>query len=193
MTTLTDKDLIKKVAEGDEKSFELLYDTYWEILFRVAYNKVNSVEIAKELVQDLFTDIWYKRENLTNIKDVKPYLIGALKYTVLDYIRKQVVRDKYVKEVLNVALRNGYDCFDNVSFNETKNVIFDHIEKLPDQCRKVFKLSRFEHLSIKEIAARLDLSPKTVENHIGRALRILKANLKDDHIYMEVLILLFVW
>lgn len=190
---MEEKELIKKVAEGDELSFELLYDSYWEVLFKIAYNKLGSVEVAKELVQDLFTDLWFKRENLANVKGVKPYLIGALKYTVLDYIRKQIVRDKYVKEVMNSVVRNGYDCFENVSYNETKNIIFEHIDKLPAQCQKVFKLSRFEHLSVKDIATRLGLTPKTVENHIGRALRILKTNLKDNQVYFELLMILFVW
>ncbi|MEQ9286642.1 MAG: RNA polymerase sigma-70 factor [Cyclobacteriaceae bacterium] len=190
---MKDKDLILQVANGDERAFEALYNSYWELLFRIAYNKVQSVEISKELVQDLFTELWFKRENLNNIRDIKPYLIGALKYTVLDYIRKQTVRDRYVKEVINTMVRNDYDCFENVSYHETRNVIFEEIDRLPQQCKKVFKLSRFEHLPVKEIALKLSLSPKTVENHIGRALKILKANLKDNPAYLEAMVLLFVW
>lgn len=190
---MNDKFLIQQVVEGDEKSFEMLYDRHWEMLFRIAHSKVGSIELAKEIVQDLFTDLWFKRENLINIKEVKPYLIGALKYTVLDHIRKQTVRDRYVKEVMNTVVRNGYDCFENVSFNETKNVVFEQIELLPVQCKKIFKLSRFEHLATKEIAFKLNLSPKTVENHIGRALKILKTNLKDHQVHLDVLIILFIW
>ncbi len=190
---LKDKLLLQQVAKGDEQAYKMLYDRYWEVLYRVAYCKVGSAEVAKELVQDLFVDLWFKRENLSNIKEARLYLIGALKYAVLDYIRKQTVRDKYVKEVMNTVLRNDFDCFENVSFNETQHIIFEQIEQLPLQCKKVFKLSRFEHLSVKDIAIRLELSPKTVENHIGRALRILKTGLKEQRAHLEVFILLFMW
>ena len=173
-----DKQLIALISEDNSEAFKQLFDRYWEPLFAAAVHRLQSDELAKDVLQELFIGLWEKRGSLTIQSNVAGYLFTALKHRIINKIKAENTREKYEKMT--------------IQFYETNNLATEHqffkkhlqeeMEKkageLPDRCREVFELSRMEQLSHKEIGKKLNISPKTVENHIGRALKVLRPHLK---------------
>ncbi len=178
ITCHTDEELIGLLRRGEKDAFDALYRRYWRKLYLLAYQKLRSRELAEELVQDLFISLWMKRENLQIHGSVGAYLGMATRYMIIKFFEKERVQHQYQQ---TVALRPMYanTTEDEVFFHDLQEVIEQEISKLPEKCRQVFQLSRHDNLSQKEISLRLDISEKTVENHIGKALRLLRISLKD--------------
>ena len=175
----TEKEYWKKIQTGDELAFKKLYDTYWEGLFLKAQHGLDSFEMAQEVVQDIFTDLWVRRDKITIQKNIGAYLFAALKYRVLDTIRKQIVRDKYVHSILKSAQNHDNSTLDQIVYDDLHESISEAIQQLPKKCQEVFELSRFHHHSHREIAQKLGISEKTVENQITKALKFLKSHLNE--------------
>jgi RNA polymerase sigma-70 factor (family 1) len=180
--------LILLLRQGDEEAFEILYNRYWEKLLTVAYHRIGSMEVAKELVQDVFANLWRRRQQLTIKTTFGAYIFSAMKYTVLDYIRAQVVKEKYVAAIKNAVHPTDNTTVDFIAYEELNRTLEQEIGKLPEKCGMVFRLSRMEHYSTKEIAEKLQISPKTVENQITKALKLLRVNLRE---FTTLLVLLF--
>lgn len=177
--TYNEKLLICLLQQGDGKAFEILYNRYWEKLLTVAYHRTGSMETAKELVQDVFTNLWRRRHQLTINTTFAAYIFSAMKYTILDHIRAQAVKEKYVSAIKNTARQADNTTLDFMAYEELNSILEKEINKLPEKCRMVFRLSRMEHCSTKEIAHKLQISPKTVENQITKALKLLRINLQE--------------
>jgi RNA polymerase sigma-70 factor (family 1) len=177
----TDEELLALLKNGQEDAFDLLYYRYRNKLVAIAYNRLKSKEVAEELVQDVFTDIWQKRFSLQLRNKLSSYLCTAIKYTVLDHIRKQKNNDKYIAEMLK-TVDNASPSIEEVLYvDELDYHLNKSIDSLPEKCREVFILSRFEDYSVREIAEKLNISPDTAKYHIAQALKKLRVNLK--HIY----------
>lgn len=142
-----------------------------------AFKVLNDKAAAEDIVQDIFLDLWRKRHELS-IENTSSYLFSAVKYRVLNYIRKNKVPMTDLDFVDKFNTLNSTEEF--IDFKELRQTLDDAISDLPDQCRKVFTMSRFDHMSNKEIAEKLNLSLRTVENHISLALRKLRPKLKDS-------------
>jgi len=176
---MSDKSLFDALAKGDEQAFTVLYEKYWEKLFVVALNRVQSVEVAKELVQDLFTDLWKNRSRIVIRKNVSSYLFGALRNIILDHIRQEIVREKYIRHISRFHHSQDNSTADQLGLSDLNNAMKEAVDHLPPRCRQVYELSRNEHFSNREIADRLHISHKTVENHITKALKILRHYLRE--------------
>lgn len=146
-------------------------------LVNVALQKVDSTETAKELVQDVFLYLYQRKDHLQIISSLKAYLFSALKNKIINHYHRQLTREKYEKSVgsnLKIATNNLHDDYEA---KELKQLLDKKINELPPQCKKVFLMSREEQLPYKEIAERLHISENTVDQHIQKALRILKASI----------------
>ena len=174
-----DFNLLDQLRQGDEKAFAALYHTYWQSLLNAAIHRLGTIETAQEVVQDVFTSIWQRRETLVVTTSVAAYLHTALKYKVLDYLRAQKVKDKYVQSIKQKATAYSHSTAETVALHELDHALHQGIKQLPEKCRLIFSLSRFEHHSTQEIATELHISPKTVENQIGKALRLLRVSMKE--------------
>ncbi|CAA9235901.1 MAG: hypothetical protein AVDCRST_MAG56-1195 [uncultured Cytophagales bacterium] len=183
----TDQDLVQLLQQGDKKAFDALYGRYWRKLYLLAYQKLRSRELAEELVQDLFISLWTKRESLQITSSVGAYLGMAVRYMIIKFFQKERVHHQY-EQTAALAPAYANTTEDEVFFNDLQEVIEQEINKLPEKCREVFQLSRHDHLSQKEISVKLHVSEKTVENHIGKALRLLRLSLKD---FITSVVLLF--
>ena len=171
--------------QGDEKAFEALFRNYYPSLCQSANRLLNDPDEAEETVQNVFISLWEKRENMEIQVSVKSYLYRAVHNAALNRIKHRKVRKQYEEEQL--AMVSHAEPASHLSLeNELERQIQDAIEGLPEQCRLVFKLSRFEELKYAEIAGRLGISVKTVENHMGKALKVLREKLKD---YLVLLII----
>ena len=178
---LSDEKLLALLKDGHEEAFDQLYFRYRNKLLSVAYNRLKSKEIAEEIVQDIFADIWQKRQTLQIRNNLSSYLCTAIKYAVLDYIRSQDTKDAYVAEMMKVAESAESPIEQGVEFSELDFHVNKSIDALPEKCREVFTMSRYENYSVREIAEKLNISPETAKYHIAHALKTLRLNLK--HIY----------
>lgn len=162
----------------DRGTFEAIYSLYWEKVFGTCYHHIQDVDLANEIVQDIFCSLWERRETLVIQGPVENYLIKAAKYKVIDYLRR---KPRHV-EVSHEGLAET--C---VSPNCTENEVFYHslneqlgvlVDKLPCQCQQVYRMSRERGLDTKAIASELLISEKTAKNHLNKALNFLRLHLE---------------
>ena len=166
------------LQNGDQEAFESLYQRYWRKLYLLAYQKLRNRDLAEELVQELFMSLWMKREHLQIRTSVGAYLGMAVRYMIIKFFQRERVHQQYEQFAIRPSL-HANTTEEDVHFHNLQEVIEQEINKLPHKCREVFLLSRQDNLSQKEISLQLRISEKTVENHIGKALRHLRLNLKD--------------
>lgn len=165
-----DETLLTSLLEDDEDAFKQIYKRYAPGLYAAAYNLFRDKPICEDLIQELFADLWIKRKNL-NIKSLKPYLYTSVKNRALMAMRSGRTM---LNETALEKLIADYATDDRLNIRELNDVLNKSIDNLPDKCREIFQLSRNEHLSNKEIAERLNISVKTVENQMTIALRRLR-------------------
>lgn len=175
---LADEILIKLLKADDEAAFKEIYNRYWKQLFNAAYYRLASKEAAKEILQNLFLHIWEKRSSLT-IGILESYLHVAVKNRVINYIESVLVQKKYQQHIKETWSNQSIETEATVQYNELYLAFQKAIQQLPPKTRDVFKMSRMEHLSVKEIAQQLNISEKAVEYHITSSLKTLRINLKD--------------
>ncbi|RCH55301.1 RNA polymerase sigma-70 factor [Mucilaginibacter hurinus] len=170
-----DSKLLELLRLDDRNAFELLYNRYSAKIFKVANTLFRDKDVCEDLVQELFIDLWFKRHQL-HIENLQAYLKVAIKNRVLVYVRTQ-------KATIDVSviedLMDKYATDSKLMHDDIAKLLEESIAGLPEKCRQIFILSRKEYLSNKEIAARLNLSVKTVENQITIALRYLRTGLTD--------------
>lgn len=179
--------LFSRLREGDELAYAEIYHSHSKFLLQAAYQKTKDKIVAEDLVQNIFISIWEKRETLA-VKDARHYLLGCLKYSVINYIRSQMVENKYIAFSKNQQ-EAGADIYSRIELNDLSEILEKGISSLPEKTQEIFRLSRFEHQSTKKISTGLNISEKTVEYHITRSLKFIKAYLKNN--YLFALIFLF--
>jgi RNA polymerase sigma-70 factor (ECF subfamily) len=179
---------IEALSEGDITVFEMLFRTYYQPLCNYAYTFLQDREDAEEIVQSTFLMVWEKRDTLSIRTSVKPYLYAMVRNACLNVLKHEKIKQRYAGEEIALADRAHDSVSQSVATNELEQKIRLAMEALPEQCRLVFKLSRFEELKYAEIAEQLNISIKTVENHMGKALRIMREQLRDFLPLMVILL-----
>jgi len=182
---LPDDQLLVTLQAGDITAFEMIFKTYYQPLCNYAYSFVHDRDEAEEIVQATFLSVWEKKDNLTIHTGVKPYLYAMVRNAALNVLKHEKIKQQHATVELAVAERSAESVTRTVMASELEDRIYKALNKLPEQCRLVFKLSRFEELKYAEIAEQLNISIKTVENQMGKALKIMREQLKD---YLPLLI-----
>jgi len=160
----------------NRRTFEDVYNRYWEKVYAVCYNNIKDVEIAKEMVQDIFKSLWERRAEL-ELDNVERYLVRSAKLKAFEFIRNKTTRQK-IDEFNYQGCVNSSNCTEEqVLFNNLKENVDLLVDTLPCQCKKVYKMSREDGLSNKEISEKLMISERAVEYHITRAMTTLKLKL----------------
>jgi len=184
----TDAALIAAINGNDTKAFRQLYERYQEDMYRLALRKIQSEEIAEEIVQEVFVGLWEKRHRLV-ISDIRSYLFRSVKNGVLDHIRAQIVRQNYANEYA-FEIEPSYNNTDDIlALYELTAAIHSGMDSLSEKTREIFRFNRLEALSAEEISKILDLPKRTVEYHITLALRVMRTSLKDYLPFWLLLIL----
>jgi len=174
---LSDDELLEALGQDDVLVFEEIYNRYWQKLYVAAYNRLKDREAAQEIIQDFFTNFWINRARLNIHSSLQGYLFSAIKYSVLNYLRAENIRTAY-NEILLLADNSPYNSTEEyLNCKELTKIIVSEVKQLPPKCRSVFELSRNQYKTNKEIANLLDISEKTVENHLTKALRYLRVNI----------------
>lgn len=188
-------DLLLQIQNGDMNAFEELYFNMQPRLFAFSKKFIENNEIARDIVQEIFFEFWENRRTTTIKSSVNAYLFRTLHNKCLNYIRDLKVREKYssyvdikLKEAELFFFDQEQDSYKSIFFKEVQEIFNESMKNLPDSCREIFVLSRMKGLSNKEIADQLNISVRTVENQIYRALKVLKVSLKD---YLPLLPFLF--
>jgi RNA polymerase sigma-70 factor (ECF subfamily) len=193
MTTLkaqTESKLLIRLKNGDERALRELYEIYWEKLFISAYNLLKNREVCEDILQEIYISLWNKRETLTITTTLQNYLYACVTYKVYDFFRKN-------SGIIKTELLENFDQRIQAANPETALMhqelvvhINNAIESLPEKCKVVFKLSREEQLTHKEIAEKLNISTKTVEAHITKSLRLLRISI-GSHLSVGLVFFLF--
>jgi RNA polymerase sigma-70 factor, ECF subfamily len=172
----------------DELVFEQLFKTHFQHLFNFAFQYLPDEDIAKDITQNVFVKLWEHRTSIDTQKSVQSYLFTSVRNSCINHIRDH---KKYNSRILDVELaeiESGIKT-DNYEYIELEQKINKILGSLPEKCRKVFEMSRFENKKYKEIAIELDISEKTVEAHMSKALKSLKEHLRE-YLISVLLILL---
>ncbi|UOE46531.1 sigma-70 family RNA polymerase sigma factor [Mucilaginibacter sp. SMC90] len=176
----SDEDLFGAVKRNDKKAFNLLYDRYWELVYKKTFSYLHDTETCMGIVNDIFVNIWEKRDAL-NIITFKNYVTSAARYRVYNVIKANntspltYIEDYQKLDGLNVVYNNAES---NIQTNELTTDLDLLLDKLPARCKEIFLLSRVSHLTNAEIAERLSISKRAVENQISLAVKHLKPHFK---------------
>ncbi len=157
----------------------MMFKNYYQPLCRYANTFMNDSDEAEEIVQGSFITIWEKRQTIDITTSVKAYLYRAIRNACLNQIKHQKVKKLYADHELKTGEKYSEATDQSTLRDELENKIQAAIKTLPEQCRIIFQLSRFEELKYQEIADQMNLSVKTVENQMGKALKIMREQLRD--------------
>lgn len=182
-----EKDLIVRLKAGDQTAFELLFHFYYPGLVMYSVQFTTDRMEAEEIVQDFFVRFWQKHQQILLTDSLKSYLFLSVKNGSLNYLKHKKVEEKYIKKMAELSGRHiAYDP-DLYLASELQEKVKNAIDLLPEKCREIFIMSRIQGLKNEEIATNLNLSKRTVETQISKALKVLRIELKD---YMGLMILL---
>jgi RNA polymerase sigma-70 factor (family 1) len=178
--SLSDGELWNLIVKDNHHAFTMLFQRHWLRLYKTAQRYVKDDEAAEEIVHDLFLNIWKRREYL-QINDFNKYFKAAARYQVYAYLKAQKAvsleyRDDISEENIGHELNSGQE---KISYQELEDQLAHHLNSLPERCQEIFSLSRTYHLNNNEIAEKLGISKRTVENQITRALQSIRFNMKD--------------
>lgn len=176
MKQQTDNELLALLTTGDESSFEALYQRYWKKMFIIASNRLDYPEDAEEIVQDIFVSLWHRRATLKHDLNLAVYLAVSVKYRVIKALGKQRLQRRYVDSLLG-DIRMDDSTQEWLAFEELQEQLAAYVAQLPEKCQLVFRLSREDGLSQRQIAEKLGISEKTVESHLGKAFKTLRTKL----------------
>lgn len=175
---------------GNESAFTKIYNTYWKKLYYIAYRLLKDTDAAEEIVQEVFLTLWKKRETL-NIQCVNNYLGAMTRYAVYRYLAKE--KQYRIKES-NVALLNASAiCEIDIDNKILLEIITELSNKLPEKCRLVFQYNKLQDQSLTDVAEKLNISQKTAEAHLTKALRMIRADMgsaSQDVLYIIVMLTL---
>jgi len=183
MVSTGNDDMNKSFSLVDLKSFESIFREYYQMLCSYAYRFVNDTDTAEEIVQELFYKLWEKRSELQVNSSIKSYLFSAVHNRCLKFIEHRNVEAKYRNYYLLHGSEIDYEQQNSSNVRELQGIIERTLDSLPERCSRIFRLNRFEGLKYNEIAVKLSISVKTVEANMGKALKLLRRNLKH---YVEI-------
>lgn len=171
---LSDQELTALLKEGDQTAFAMIYQRYYRVLFIHALKKLQDEEEAKDIIQELFTTLWVKRETVLQDTNFTAFLYTIVRNRVLDYYAHKTVSTKYIDSLQQFLDKDPIAADDGIHEKELLEFIQTEIAALPPKMREVFQLSRNENLSHKEIADKLGISEQTVSKQVSNALKTLR-------------------
>lgn len=201
MQSKTDKQLFELVAESEVIAFEELYNRYWKLLFHLAWGKVGDKEDSSDIVQELYTELWDKREHLSNVINVKSYLISILYNKIFLYFRRKGFREKHIKNFEQYLEQAGIDGVEipgaleslERQYGKMQEIIEISISLMPERMRRVLLMKLRGDKTIDEIATQLNISSGTVKSHLQVAMRHLRKVSQEHALDLSLILLYISW
>lgn len=184
-STYTDEELWELISLNNWDAFDEIYQRYWKKIYHAAFKILKNHENSSDVTQEVFVDLWSKRES-KDITSFSSYLYGMIRHKVFKFLRDGNISSKHLERINQITFVNQTEQI--VNFEQAKAVYEQSVTALPCRCKEVFLLSREDHLSVKEIAARLGISPKTVENQITKALKHLRIAMREIALLAVILL-----
>jgi RNA polymerase sigma-70 factor (family 1) len=185
-----DLDLLKKVAGGDERAFEIIYKRYTKKVYAFALKILHSPSLAEEVAQEVMLKLWRMGAALTSINNLESYLRTSSRNLSLNLLRRQEVESRANAHLGIAWEEENNETVELVLLNDTRRILDDAVALLPHQQREVYKLCHQQGLKYDEVAEKLNLAPSTVATHMKLALKFLRSYLRK-HTDLAVLLLLF--
>lgn len=168
----TDHELISQMAAGGENAFTQLYQRHWQKLYLTACKKIQDKDAAREIIHDIFLDLWRRRQELA-VANLPAYLHKALHYRIINRIVSK--KDLFFFEILESSGKSLYEADQALLAKDFTALIATWVEALPERRRQIFVRYYFQHLTTKEIAESLQISTKTVQNQLNISVQFLRA------------------
>lgn len=176
---LPDSTINVMLAKKDSSVFEQVFKTYFKNLHAYACTILKDEDEAEEMVQQVFFKLWERAENLSFTGSIAAYLYRAVHNESMNYLRHQKVKSTHQLQVAYSSKNQSENIAGRMISKELEKKFQSALAELPEQCRTIFQLSRFEEMKYREIAEKLSISIKTVENQMGKALKIMRAKLAE--------------
>jgi len=190
--SLSDQELTEYLRDGDHLAFNEIYKRYWRTSINAAFQRLKSKEDAEEVVQDVFVNLYLRRSQIQPKSSLEAYLKIAIKYRIIDAFRSQKLKEGHLESVIDQQEHLPLQPDQEFEYKELREKIRKAADQLPDKCREVFLMSRFEQLSNQEISERTGIAVSTVKKHMHKALTILRKDFKDQQIdVLAVCLLIF--
>lgn len=170
-----DEHLLTLIRTGNEPAFAKLYTRYASALLGYCMKRINDKAASEEIVQEIFIRLWERRASLEHVTYVKAYLYAAVRHRIANHIAHSIIRVKYAQYYEAFAGRLDNSTEEKMNVKDFHETLERSLSSLPDNCQKVFRMSRMDHLTIPEIAEKTNLNPRTVENYITLALKHLRS------------------
>ncbi|HEU4858222.1 MAG TPA: RNA polymerase sigma-70 factor [Chitinophagaceae bacterium] len=181
---LEDQAIGTLLSKRDETAFEQVFKTHFKRLHAYAFTILRDEMEAEEMVQQVFFKLWERNENLSLTGSVSAYLYRAVHNESLNYIKHQKVRSNHQLHIAYSMKNEVEHPAKEILSGELEKKIHSALNELPEQCRTIFQMSRFDELKYREIADKLGISVKTVENQMGKALKLLREKLVDFLVFI---------
>jgi RNA polymerase sigma-70 factor (ECF subfamily) len=177
----SDQEVIRLIQQGNMNAYQQVFKTLYKPLHGYAFQLIKDESPAEDIVQDVFYRVWVKKEKLIIHTSLKAYLYASVHHECLSYVKRRKYRDKYQSAILYQQKNSdaGDDTASKLLWAELSGKFNEALNDLPEGCRTIFHLNRFENLKYREVAEVLGLSVKTVESQMGKALRHLRVALSE--------------
>lgn len=169
-------ELLELLKAGDKNAFSSIYETFAPSLISFAASKVSSLDEARDIIHDLFAHLWDERERINITVSLKSFLFAATRYRIIDHIRRSVTRKEYAGMLQRLSDRIIVDAEAELVSKNMYQALEHAVEDLPSRTKQIYRLSRYRHLAVKEIACELGLSEQTVKNQLSSALNHLRVS-----------------
>jgi len=186
--SLKDSELLGLLRSGNEKAFAEIYERYWGLMFHHVLKMTGDKDETKDLVQELFTNLWLNVEQIEPETNISAYLYVSARNKVINLIRHDKVKNNYLSSLSDFANHHQNSILEQLSAKDLSIAIEREIQNLPCKMREIFELSRKKFRTHKEIAEELQISDKTVKKQINNAIKILRLRLNIFILILTILL-----
>jgi RNA polymerase sigma-70 factor (family 1) len=176
---ITDNLLVTRILKNDPNAFKLLYDRYSKKIYFFSLKYLGNNVEAEELVQSVFINVWENRGSLDPGNSVKSYIYKSAINYIYNYLKKKTIHARFIESQMHGNEIKSDNSYEEEIFHDLEKSINTVVKTLPSQQQRIFQLSRYDGLTYQEIAVKLDLSIRTIENQMYRALKTIKTMLKE--------------
>lgn len=172
---MTDEQLIKRLKKDDKESFNELFERYYDRCYSYAMALLKSTASVEDVIQNVFLKVWLARKNIDISRPFENYLLTSIRNEAISFLRLKANSSKSLN--MPEVEDSAPDAVDDIAYAEINSHLLGIVQKMPEQRKRVFELSRMQGLKVEEIAVRLNISKRTVERHIHLALKDIKREL----------------